>query len=309
MYSERSVDEYDRTPDQFFKRYNDKHPERGGAQKITADVRGEGKDLVNLIRATGEVLINESLEQHAPTKIIKVKGIELEVPNVVSCLSHADYNKKFGTELKSVPQIPKSLLHLDPNLRFDDDEKNQEYQQKLAQRKELINQVIEIREHNNYEMYKPQYYAKLEKLKEADNKQQSQFEKIEQYNRAVRMNYITYSSQSNMNQVIELSEQQRESNDIDISLIERKSSLLLDITMKEKSDSVYCAALEIYKHDLTQIEKNSQDRSMTYDETSMCERLSRRISNLNNVLDRNPVSAQELENKQNNNDLDNTFNR
>ncbi len=316
MYSERSVDEYDRTPDQFFKRYNEKHPERGGAQKITADVRGEGKDLVNLIRASSEVLINESLEQHAPTKIMKIKGIEVEVPNIVSCLSHADYNKKFGTELKPVPQIPKSLLHLDPNLTFDDDEKNREYQQKLAEREELINQVIEIREHNNYEMYKPQYHAQLKKLKEAeikqqqelnttDNKQQSQFEKIEQYNRAVRLSYITYRSRSNMSEVIKLSEQQLESNDI--SIIERKSSLLLDITMKEKSDAVYGAALEIYKHDLKQIEENADDRSMTYQETSMCERLNARISSLNNVLDKSFAHTQSIENKRNHDDYSNNF--
>lgn len=323
MYSERSVDEHDRTADQFFKRYNDKHPENGGAQKITADVRGEGKDLINLIRASSEVLINESLEQHAPTKIVKVKGIELEVPNVVSCLSHADYNKKFGTELKSVPQIPKSLLHLDPNLRFDDEEKSQEYQQKLAQRKELINQVIEIREHNNFELYKDYYYPEYEykkrkdaeikqqqeleqsKRNDADVKQQRELERVEQLNRAIRLSYITYSSQSNMNEVIELSKQQLESNDI--SIIERKSSLLLDITMKEKSDAVYGAALEIYKHDLKQIEDNSQDRSMTYQEISMCERLNARISSLNNVLDKSFANTQSIENKRNHDDLDSTF--
>lgn len=320
MYSERSVDEYDRTPDQFFKRYNEKHPERGGAQKITADVRGEGKELVNLIRASSEVLINESLEQHAPTKIMKIKGIEVEVPNIVSCLNHADYNKKFGTELKPVPQIPKALLHLDPNLTFDDDKKNREYQEKLAQREELINQVIEIREHNNYEMYKPQYHAQLKKLKkeaeikqqleqakgnDTDVKQQRELERVEQLNRAIRLSYITYSSQSNMSEVVQLSKQQLESNDI--SIIERKSSLLLDITMKEKSDDVYNAALEIYKHDLKQIEENADDRSMTYQEKSMCERLNARISSLNNVLDKNHDNAQKLENKRNDDDYSNNF--
>lgn len=35
MYSQRILDGYDRTPDQFFKRYNAKHPERGGAKKDT----------------------------------------------------------------------------------------------------------------------------------------------------------------------------------------------------------------------------------------------------------------------------------
>lgn len=319
MYSERSVDEHDRTADQFFKRYNDKHPEQGGAQKITADVRGEGKDLINLIRASSEVLINESTQEHAPTKIVVVKGVELEVPNIVSCLNHADYNKKFGTVLKPVPQIPKALLHLDPNLTFDDDKKNREYQEKLAQREELINQVIEIREHNNYEMYKSEYHAKLEKDAEikrqqeleqskrndTDVKQQRELEKVEQLNRTIRMSYITYSSQSNMNEVIQLTRQQLESNDI--SLIERKSSLLLDITMKEKSDCVYNAAREIYKYDLKQIEENADGRIMTYQETSLCERLNARISSLNNVLDKNPDNAQKLENKRNDDDLDNTF--
>lgn len=318
MYSERSVDEYDRTPDQFFKRYNSKNPELGGARKVTANLKGEGKEIVNRIRAEIEVLTNEYLEQHAPTKIVKIRGLEVEVPNVVSCLSHADYNKKFGTELKPVPQIPKSLLHLDPNLTFDDDEKNREYQQKLAEREELINQVIEIREHNNYEMYKPQYHAKLKeaeikqqreleqsKRNDTDVKQQRELERVEQLNRAIRLSYITYSSQSNMSEVVQLSKQQLESNDI--SIIERKSSLLLDITMKEKSNDVYEAAREIYKHDLKQIEDNSQDRSMTYEETSMCERLNARISSLNNVLDKSTANVQNIENKRNHDDLDNTF--
>ena len=322
MYSERSVDEHDRTADQFFKRYNDKDPTEGGARKITADVRGEGKDLINLIRASSEVLINESTQEHAPTKIIKVKGIELEVPNIVSCLNYADYNKKFGTELKQVPQIPKALLHLDASITFDDAAKNLEYQQKLAKRDELINQVIEIRERNNYEMYKSQYYAKLEKLKDADAKQQRELERVEklkdadakqqrelerveQLNRAIRMSYITYSSQSNMNEVIQLSTQQLESNDI--SLIKRKSSLLRDITMKEKSDSVYDAAREIYKHDLKQIEENKNARSMTYEEKSMCELLNAHISSLNNVLDKNPQNAKKFENKRNDDDYSNNF--
>jgi hypothetical protein len=38
MYCERSVDEHNRTAEQFFSRYNDKDPANGGAQKITPDV-------------------------------------------------------------------------------------------------------------------------------------------------------------------------------------------------------------------------------------------------------------------------------
>ncbi|MDQ9023356.1 MobA/MobL family protein, partial [Acinetobacter sichuanensis] len=308
MFSERALDEFDRTAEQFFKRYNDKNPENGGARKVTADFRGDGQDLMNIIRAESEVLINESLEEHAPIKILNINGIEVEVPNVVSCLSHNDYNKLYGTNLKEVPMIPKSLLRLP-------DDADPE---KLAERDALIQKVNEIRDHNNMQLYSQYYYAALENIKRqeaeikqqqelntTDNKQQSQFEKIEQYNRAIRLSYITYSSQSNMSEVVQLSKQQLESNDI--SIIERKSSLLLDITMKEKSDSVYEAAREIYKHDLKQIEENAENRSMTYQEKSMCERLNARISSLNNVLDKSPANAKNIENKRNQDDLDNTF--
>lgn len=308
MFSERALDEFDRTAEQFFKRYNDKNPENGGARKVTADFRGDGQDLMNIIRAESEVLINESLEEHAPTKILNINGIEVEVPNVVSCLSHNDYNKLYGTNLKEVPMIPKSLLRLP-------DDADPE---KLAERDALIQKVNEIRDHNNMQLYSQYYYAALENIKRqeaeikqqqelntTDNKQQSQFEKIEQYNRAIRLSYITYSSQSNMSEVVQLSKQQLESNDI--SIIERKSSLLLDITMKEKSDSVYEAAREIYKHDLKQIEENAENRSMTYQEKSMCERLNARISSLNNVLDKSHANAKNIENKRNQDDLDNTF--
>jgi hypothetical protein len=66
------------------------------------------------MRVDTEVIINEHLEKYAPTKIVKINGIDVEVPNVVSCLHHEDYNRIHGTNLKPVPMIPKSLLRLDP---------------------------------------------------------------------------------------------------------------------------------------------------------------------------------------------------
>ena len=155
MFSERALDEFDRTAEQFFKRYNDKNPENGGARKVTADFRGDGQDLMNIIRAGSEVLINESLEEHAPTKILNINGIDVEVPNVVSCLSHNDYNKLYGTNLKEVPMIPKSLLRLP-------DDADPE---KLAERDALIQKVNEIRDHNNMQLYSQYYYAALENSK------------------------------------------------------------------------------------------------------------------------------------------------
>ena len=308
MYSERSVDEHDRTADQFFKRYNDKHPENGGAQKITADVRGEGKDLVNLIRASGEVLINESLEQHAPTKIVKVKGVELEVPNIVSCLSHADYNKKFGTELKPVPQIPKSLLHLDPNLTFDDDEKNREYQQKLAEREALIQKVKEIRDQNNMELYGQYYYAALQKQNEAKKQQQQDIERVSASDLAYRLDLITYQATADkVKQIRQLAALQDDKNINFIEAIEHKASLLNDVLMKENRKEVSALVNEIYKHDLETIQQHCDGRSMSYDEKRISERLNERISTIEHILHRSTRTEQKVENTRNDDDLDNTF--
>ena len=308
MYSERSADEHDRTADQFFKRYNDKHPERGGAQKITADVRGEGKDLINLIRASSEVLINESTQEHAPTKIVKVKGIELEVPNIVSCLNHADYNKKFGTELKPVPQIPKALLHLDPNLTFKDEEKNRDYQEKLAKREELINQVIEIREHNNMELYSQYYYAALQKQNEAKKQQQQDIERVSASDLAYRLDLITYQATADkVKQIRQLAALQDDKNINYIEAIEHKASLLNDVLIKENRKEVSALVCEIYKHDLDTIREHSSSESMSYDEKRISERLNERISTIEHILDRSTRTEQKVENTRNHDDLDNTF--
>ncbi|MCF9047427.1 MobA/MobL family protein, partial [Acinetobacter nectaris] len=115
MYSERHVDEIDRTPEQFFKRYNPKHPEKGGAQKLTADILGLGKGQLQLYREKTEQLINHSLERYAPTKILEIKGVRVEVPSFVSCLSNEDYNKKYGTVLQDVPLMNKAIRYAQPS--------------------------------------------------------------------------------------------------------------------------------------------------------------------------------------------------
>jgi hypothetical protein len=83
----------------------------------------------------------------------------------VSCLHHEDYNRIHGTNLKPVPMIPKSLLRLDPNLTFKDKDKNTAYQAKLAERERAINEVNELREYNNFELYQQYYITELENLK------------------------------------------------------------------------------------------------------------------------------------------------
>lgn len=149
MYSERpTLGNEQMHPKQFFARYNAKNSSRGGVRKLSADVLGYGKNHVDYVRKSTETLINDYLEQHAPTKKIILKGIEIEVPSLISSLSNREYNKKFGTQLKDVEQLPRWKVQ-DPK-----------FAEEIAEKIETIRTV---REHNNMELYGKYYEAELAK--------------------------------------------------------------------------------------------------------------------------------------------------
>lgn len=157
MYSERHVDGIDRTAEQFFKRYNPKDPQKGGAQKLTADVLGMGKAQMQLYRQKTEDLINDSLMRYAPTKMVEIRGIQVEVPSLVSCLSNRDYNKKYGTQLQDVPVMNKAVRFARAN-----------EPELLAKREEMTAEIHRLRAENRYELYRPFYEAELAKRKEVE---------------------------------------------------------------------------------------------------------------------------------------------
>lgn len=155
MYSERHVDGIDRSAEQFFKRYNPKDPQKGGAQKLTADVLGMGKAQLQLYRQKTEELINDSLMRYAPMKQVEIRGIRVEVPSTVSCLSHRDYNKKYGTELQDVPVMNKAV-------RFARENEPELW----AKQQHMIEEIQRIRAENRYEQYRLFYEAELKNRKE-----------------------------------------------------------------------------------------------------------------------------------------------
>ena len=115
-----------------------------------------------------EKIINEFLEKYAPTKIIEIHGMEIEVSSAVSCLSNEDYNKKHGTNLKDVPQIPRSLLYsTDP----EDQDKVAEYRKNIR----------EIRQNNLYELYKKEYELALAKKREQENQNKPQLDQSKKF--------------------------------------------------------------------------------------------------------------------------------
>lgn len=152
MYSERHVDGIERTAEQFFKRYNAQDPQKGGAQKLTADVLGMGKAQLQLYRQKTEELINDSLERYAPMKIVEIRGIPVEVPSLVSCLSNKDYNKKYGTQLQDVPVMNKAV-------RFAQEDEPELF----AKKQEMTAEINRIRAENYHELYKPYYEQELNK--------------------------------------------------------------------------------------------------------------------------------------------------
>ena len=145
MYSERSLsDGIERPAEQFFKQYRPKNPKTGGAPKITANALGQGKNQIKTFRYITEQLINQALQSYAPVKTIRIKDLEFEVKNQVCCLSNADYNQQYGTQLKDVPQIPRWKLHSpDPIIRLEVEA------QKAT--------IADIRAHNLFEIYKTEY--------------------------------------------------------------------------------------------------------------------------------------------------------
>ena len=157
MYSERHMDGIDRSAEQFFKRYNPKDPQKGGAQKLTADVLGMGKAQLQLYRQKTEELINDSLMRYAPMKQVEIRGIQIEVPSRVSCLSHRDYNKKYGTQLQDVPVMNKAV-------RFACENEPELW----AKQQHMIEEIQRIRAENRYEQHRLFYETELKNRKEIE---------------------------------------------------------------------------------------------------------------------------------------------
>jgi hypothetical protein len=88
MYSERLQDGIERSPDQFFKRYNSKNPERGGCQKSnTAKTAEQRKTELVELRERFADLQNAYLEEYGHAdrvdhRSLADQGIERTLKNI-----------------------------------------------------------------------------------------------------------------------------------------------------------------------------------------------------------------------------------
>ena len=88
MFSERTIDDIERDPDQYFKRYNSKNPEKGGAKKANTPKKSiERKEELKAMRDRWENICNAHLERAGRYERISMKsnkeqGIEREPLNL-----------------------------------------------------------------------------------------------------------------------------------------------------------------------------------------------------------------------------------
>lgn len=189
MFSERRIDGIDRDPDQHFKRYNAKHPERGGAQKDntgkTAAVRKE--ELIAL-RSRWETMCNEHLEKHGyqdriDMRSYKDQGLELEPTNLK--ISDWKNKEKRETALKnrainkeviaSKRELEKTIPNLGRELKgFQKNRIAAIREQGTALRKDRPLTQVEIDRRAKFEARMAKINQPKENQKMTDNNQQQQ---------------------------------------------------------------------------------------------------------------------------------------
>lgn len=77
MFSERTIDDVERDPDQYFKRYNSKNPEKGGAKKANTPKKAvERKEKLKAMRDRWEKTCNAHLERAGRSERISMKSLK-----------------------------------------------------------------------------------------------------------------------------------------------------------------------------------------------------------------------------------------
>ena len=106
MFSLRADDGISRSPEQYFKRYNAKSPEKGGVRKKQLQEGFEGySEFLLFIRKEWEHFLNDALAQYAPYQQFNVGDQVVMMPNRVSADSYEQYNADHGTFYLSEPKL------------------------------------------------------------------------------------------------------------------------------------------------------------------------------------------------------------
>lgn len=120
MFSERLIDGIERDPDSYFKRYNSKNPEKGGAKKAnTPKMSAERKLELKEQRDRWEKLCNQRLElagsdARISMKSLKDQGIEREPINFsMSQIKNPDIKKIYIEQLAATSEFKQAMKERD----------------------------------------------------------------------------------------------------------------------------------------------------------------------------------------------------
>lgn len=118
MFSERLIDGIERTPEQFFKRYNAKNPEKGGCKKMNTGLKtAERKQLLKQTRERAERMINKHLVNHGhePTADFRnwvQRGLDKKPSNMsFAMISEPDIKQaysEYATEKRELNELLKT---------------------------------------------------------------------------------------------------------------------------------------------------------------------------------------------------------
>lgn len=142
MFSERTIDGIERDPDQYFKRYNSKNPEKGGAKKAnTPKFSAERKEELKAMRDRWEKTCNAHLErglrsERISMKSLKEQGIEREPINLtMKQLKEPEIREAYLALLEE--KNASFMAEMDVWLEFYDDNLEDEIKRQLAQQQAL----------------------------------------------------------------------------------------------------------------------------------------------------------------------------
>ena len=106
MFSLKADDGIERSPEQYFKRYNAKDPSKGGAKKIQLqDGHADYSTYLLHIRKAWENHLNDALAKYSPTLTYQIDGQEIQIKNQVSADNYEKYNEIHGTLYLPEPKL------------------------------------------------------------------------------------------------------------------------------------------------------------------------------------------------------------
>ncbi|NRD71622.1 MobA/MobL family protein, partial [Psychrobacter okhotskensis] len=179
MFSERTIDGIERDPDQYFKRYNSKNPEKGGAKKAnTPKMSAERKEELKAMRDRWEKICNAHLErgfhsERISMKSLKEQGIEREPLNLTMAQLKQPEIKEAYRELLAAKNDD-FMAELDVWMEFYDDNLEDEIKHQLAQKHEAERQAQAQQEAKREAERQAQ--AQQEAKREAERQAQAQQE-------------------------------------------------------------------------------------------------------------------------------------